>query len=142
MTHPLALKMVELAAEDSTAAIVADAANDALTWEEVSRRAGLQNVRLMNIVEKSDAAADRFIEANADHAFRAGMHMFKTSTPHTDPEFILDLAEGVNVLVSRVRQGAEEGRVLPMNYMDMRVRKLLFLTEQYLAAPDQELEKK
>lgn len=131
MTTRLADRMIQAAVAESTATI-AQAANDpSLEWEEVSAIAGEQNVRLMHALEHVDGFAQDFIEASTDHALMAGIHMFEQASKTVDPEFIPDLVEGINVLVSRVRQSAEQGAPLPMSYMDPGVRKELFLVESF-----------
>jgi hypothetical protein len=132
--HPFALRAADIAAKESTDRIAAAANDPSLKWEDVSRIAGEENGRLLRSIEMAEAGAAAFVEANTDHALAIGLFMFQKAAPHVEPDLVPHLVEGVNVLVSRVRQGAEQGHPLPMHYMDPGVRKELWLVESYMRA--------
>ncbi|OGJ60169.1 hypothetical protein A2635_02220 [Candidatus Peribacteria bacterium RIFCSPHIGHO2_01_FULL_51_9] len=138
-SYPLALRIVSGEIAESHRRISQAADDASLAWEDVSSIAGEENVRILALIESVDGAVDRFVKSNTDYALRAGILMFQQAAKHTDPEFIPDLLEGMNVLVSRVRRQAEHGQLIPMDYMDPQVRKELFLVESYLRTTESKL---
>ena len=133
MPHPLATRIVSADLRESQRRFAASAQDLSLPWEEVSRQAGEDCRRILALMEGVDQVVERFVEDNTNQALATGIRMFSVASKTVDPDFIPDLAEGVSALVARVRQQAEQGRLLPMNYMDPATRKQLFLIETYLS---------
>ena len=140
MPTPLAERIVSDGFIESQRRI-ADAANDeSLDWEAVSAIAGEENKRMMALMEGAESEADGIVEANMREALNAGIFALDKALPITDPDDRVFLHEGVNALVVRVTRQVSEDRVLPMNYMDPEVRKILFLLETFVRARSEEEE--
>lgn len=135
--YPLAERMVSQACQEAQDQLRADAQNADLPWEEVSKRAGAKNLEILRLLDRADSAVEEFRDQCAAGACSTGMRMFEAAAPHVDPEFVPDLIQGVNQLVLRAMQGAEQGHPIPINFMDMATRKMIFLVESYMRAPEQ-----
>ncbi len=132
MATSLSNKLVHASVAESTERISAVACDPSLSTEDLSWIAGEENSKILALIERADTLEIQFIEANRDAALTTGIRMFKEAVRNTDPDYILNLAEGVNVFVARVMQQVEAGEILPMNYMEPNTRKEVFLIESYM----------
>ncbi len=112
------------------------------SWEQLSAMAGTENARILGLVHNLDAAADRVVEQAQGEALKAALPMLQQALSHTDPEFHIDLYEGVNALVGMAVARASSGKSPPINFMDTRTRKAMFLAEAFVNAPKKESEEK
>ena len=134
MCHPLADKLVSMAADESWKRIVATSGDPTKTYDDLSQIAREGNLEILRTIECADRVADRFVGEATSHAVNVGMMMFGEARTQVEPEYLPDLIEGVNSFVGRVMRGASEGRPLPMNFMEPHVRKELFLVEMWMQA--------
>ncbi len=131
----LETRVIGTVCSENIAAIGAAAADESLAWEEVSAIASRGNAELMRLLETLPGTIDRLADEAAMNAYMVGAKMAEQAMPHTDPENILDLYEGASAIAMRVREQVQAGGILPMNYMDMRTRKAIFLVESAFNAP-------
>lgn len=118
------------------------AANDPnVTGEQLSAMMGANNRILLGLMERLPIAIEHLQDAAVDQALATGFRLANAALPHTDPEFVPDLFEGVNVMAARAHQAAGQGAPLQMNYMDPGVRKMIFLAESGLRHIEVEEEK-
>ena len=120
---------------ENTAAIAAAAADESLSWEEVSRIASEGNARLAQLMQTLPGTIEKLADEAMMHGYAVGMNLVEQALPHTDPEYHLELFEGASFLAMRARQQLEAGGILPMDYMNMGTRKEIFLVESALGGP-------